>query len=109
MTVCSAEFAIEPGFGCLPVARYGVSRDFQHLGSFFDAQSAEEAQFDDPYLARIKGRQRVEGLIERADVCITLLGNNERFLQFDLPRAAAAFEIVSGAGHIHQDAPHELS
>src|SRR5260370_38193963 len=54
----ASQFAVEPEFGRPPVAFHGDSRHFEHLGSLFDAESTEEAHFDNLHFAWIDSRQR---------------------------------------------------
>ena len=64
----SPELPRQPGPGCPPVPHHALRRDAQDLGRFFHAEAAEVTQLDDAGAARIDSRQRIERLVEGADV-----------------------------------------
>ncbi len=67
-TVLVRELTREPHARELPVTHHALRGYPKYLASLLDAQSAEETQLDDLGAPGIDLRQRVQGLIERAQL-----------------------------------------
>src|SRR5215471_1425962 len=86
----SAHFPIEPSLRRAPVAHHGNRRYFEHLGGFFHAQPAEEAQLDHLHFAGIEPPQRVHRVIERCQVCGPLATHRGSLVQRNVLHSASA-------------------
>ncbi len=106
MAMVARNLPIQPGPGRLPLAFDGGGRDTHNFRGLLDAQSTEEAQFDDAALPRVDDRQAHEGIIESNDVeiggyCDTGVKRQSLLSRSTLPGSATARVI-------HQDATHHL-
>ena len=66
--VTARQFLQQPHLRGLPLAHDRLRRDLQHLRGLLDTQSAKESHLDDATLARIDGRKRGQGIVERDQV-----------------------------------------
>src|SRR6185503_6759503 len=62
------ELAQQPELRQPPIALDGVIREVEHVCGLFDAQPAEEPQFDHSALALVDSGQRVQRAIEGDDI-----------------------------------------
>src|SRR5581483_2440250 len=99
---------VEPGFRRPPFALHSDGRQFQHLCGFFNAQAAEEAQFDDFAFAWVEGRKAVERVIERHKLCGSLLAKDQCLIKRYLLSAGPALFVLIAARMIDEDVPHDL-
>ena len=68
-----AHLAAQPGAREGPVPHHRAGRNFQNIGSLFDAETAKESQLDDIALAFIDGFEMFQRIIERNHVPRLLL------------------------------------
>ncbi len=59
------DFLLEPSLRYRPIALDGRRRDFQNLGGFLNAQTAEVAKLDDPRLLVIEFRKLFQSFVKR--------------------------------------------
>ena len=64
----SAKLPPQPGLREPPVPVHGFGRDAERRGGFLYAQSAKEAQLDDPALALVDLRERLQRQVERDEI-----------------------------------------
>ena len=103
----SGQLAEEPGAGDFPVAHDGIGGDFHHLGGFFDAEPAEEAEFDDAGLSRIDLGEGVERVVEGDEFARFHLRDVERLGEIEGLGFGATLGRDAAAGAVEQDAAHE--
>src|SRR5262245_57811199 len=103
----AGELAIQPGFRAFPLAHHGDRRNAQHFGGFLDAQAAEEAQLDDFRLPRRPRRQRVQGIVQGAEIIGAIGAQNSLGIERDMLGVRAPLRIAPPC-LVDEDAAHGL-
>src|SRR4029453_17672975 len=72
-----------PGAREPPVAHHGLRGNLQYMTGLFDAQPAKEAKLDDLSSSRIDPRQRVQRMVQRADLSAHLRARRWQIVEID--------------------------
>jgi len=99
---------MQPRLREVPVPDDGKRRDVQNAGGLFNAQAAEEAQFDDFALPGVQLREPVQGFVEREQIRSAVRRANNVFFQRYRPDAASPLLIATRAGMVDKNAAHDL-
>ena len=85
-----------------------VGETSENLADFLLSQPAKVAQFHDAALARVESREPAQRVIQSAEIGGAVRRRYHCLIERDRSQAAAAFEVPSGPGEIHEDASHRL-
>src|SRR5262245_39067183 len=103
------EFSQQPHFGQSPITLHRLGRDLESVCSFFNDQSSQVPQLHHTTLSQVELSQNVQRVIQRHQIGAAFLRDFQGFVERDLNRAAAAFEVFVAAREINQNASHQLS
>ena len=102
-----AEVTAEPGFGEGGIPFGSNEGDAEDVGDLFEAEAAEEAEFEDGGFAFVEVAEAVEGVVEGEEFVGAVGGDIDAGFELDEFAACAFFGFV-GAGEIDEDATHDF-
>jgi hypothetical protein len=91
-----------------PLAHHGHGRKIHHLGSLFDREAAEEAQFCNPALSWVNSFEFLQRLIKREEFFGPLHAQALSLLQSQLLSPSPALRVSVAASAVNQDVAHNL-
>src|SRR5262245_41057287 len=101
------QLTIQPRAGQTPLALHSSRGDLQHLGSFLDAQSTEEFQFDYFTLSPIMLGKGVQRVVDRNQICRRPCVSDGGFVELNRQCLASTLARTMTTGMIDQRAPHQ--
>src|SRR4029079_12898841 len=92
------ELTREPRARALPIPHHGLRRSLQYLRGLSDGQSPKDPKRDDVSWSRIDLRERVQRLVQRADLSAHLRSRVRQTVEVDCGRVLRTISVPAPFG-----------